>query len=116
MTIDKYTADVIFKSLQLRYAAPLTNPGIHSDYRYADVFSSELPISTKREFEIAEMIAKKYNLKLIFEDFSVGEGSRPNYEPVFVLTCHSLDDLKGASQRIDLALAELKLEIQKLRH
>lgn len=115
MPIPKGEADKILKKLKWRYGGPLVNPSVDSDYEHVDVFSTELPIFTKKEFGIAESIGKKHDLKLIFEDFSVGEGLQPEYEPVYVMMCSSLKELKEALQKMDSALGELSEKVRKLR-
>ena len=117
MPIPRKEATEFLKKSKLRYGGFLVNPSVDSDYERIDIFSEELPIYRKTEFDVAERIGRKYNLKLIFEDFSPGEGldkgMRPDYEPVFVLTCTSIDELKEASKKISESIIELKRELRK---
>ena len=117
MPIPRKEATEFLKKYKLRYGGPLVNPSVGSPYAHLDIFSDELPIYRKTEFEVAESIGRKYNLILKFEDFSPGEGlgkgMEPNYEPVFVSTCASLDELKEAREKIAKAAIELKKELGK---
>jgi hypothetical protein len=74
MTIPQKRADAILKRIKLRYAGTTINPSINSDYELVDIYSNELPIRKKSEFEIAKEIGRKYNLELEWIDFSPGEG------------------------------------------
>lgn len=117
MTIPRTEAVTFLEKNKLRYGGFLVNPSIDSDYGNIDVFSHELPISGKKEYEITETVGKKYDLKLIFQDFSLGEGvgkgMESDYESVFVATCRSLDELKEAPTKIAKAIAELEEKILK---
>jgi len=118
MPIKRDAATRFLEKNKMRYGGPLTNPSLDSDYKHIDVFSQELPIYYKIEFEIAERIGRKYNLKLIFEDFTPGEGlgkgMEPDYEPVYVYTCKTFDELKKAPVIINKAINELRKELQKI--
>ncbi|MHA1865453.1 MAG: hypothetical protein ACTSWZ_03010 [Candidatus Heimdallarchaeaceae archaeon] len=112
MPLPRKETNEILKNIKLPYGGPVMN----SQYKFIDIFSNELPIYTKKEFKIAEEIGKKHCLKLIFQDFSVGEkGEYTKYEPVYVLTCTSLDELKEAPKRINKATSELEEKIKELR-
>jgi hypothetical protein len=118
MTIPQKRADAILKRIKLRYAGTTINPSINSDYELVDIYSNELPIRKKSEFEIAKEIGRKYNLELEWIDFSPGEGLgkgvEPRYELVYRMSCRSLNDLKEAPKQITRAVCELKKELENI--
>jgi hypothetical protein len=118
MVIPQKRADAILKRIKLRYAGTTINPGINSDYELVDIYSNELPIRKKIEFEIAKEIGRKYNLQLEWMDFTPGEGlgkgEKPHYELVYRLCCKSLEELKEAPKRITRAVSELKEKLKEI--
>ncbi|MEE9115355.1 MAG: hypothetical protein V3U09_00475 [Thermoplasmata archaeon] len=118
MTIERNAATMFLKEEKLRYSGPLTNPGIHSNYNYLEIFSDELPIYSEKEFDVAKSVGGKHSLVLKFHDFSPGEGLGkgvgPNYEPVFIYKCKSNDQLEEAPKRIAEAIHELKQRLKGL--
>lgn len=116
VTIERSEATTFLKKEKLRYGGPLTNPGIHSDYSYLELYSDELPIFSRKEFDVAEGIGDRHGLILKFRDFSPGEGlgkgRGPNYEPVFIYKCTSKDQLEEAPKKIAEAIIELKRKLK----
>jgi len=114
MPIPRKEAQELLQKSGLRHGGFTVEPTFDSDYATIDVFSGELPISIKREYETAERIGKRYGLKLIQQDFSPGEGKgeKPQYESVYVLTCKSLRKLRKTPELIATAVAELEKEIK----
>lgn len=112
MPIRRNGATSFLEKAKLRYGGFLVNPSSHSSYESLDVFSDELPVSLKKEYEMAETIGKKYGLTLIFQDFSLGEGGgkgmEPDYQMVFVATCKSFDELKKVPNKMTKAISELE--------
>lgn len=115
MPIRRKGASRFLEKAKLRYGGFLVNPSFHSNYESLDVFSDELPISRKKEYEMAETIGKKYGLTLVFQDFSLGEGGgkgmEPDYQLVFVSTCKSFNELKEAPRKIAKAILELEEKV-----
>ena len=105
-------ANEILNKIELRHGGSRIEPTVDSDYSFIDVFSGKLPIYYKKEFNTAEKIGEKYSLRLIWHDFSLGEGELTKHEPVYVSTCKSPDELRKAPETISLAVAELKKEIK----
>jgi hypothetical protein len=118
MPIPRKEVIKFFRKNNLRHGGLLANPSVDSDYKFIDIFSDELPIYTKQEFDIAESIARKYNLKLSFQDFSpgegIGKGAEPYYEPVFIATCTSPDELRCAYEKIINATKELQNKLKTI--
>jgi len=113
MTIEKQKALTFLKECNSRYGGVKRNPG--DNYRRIDLFSEDgLPISTVKEYEIAAKIAKKYDLRLIDQDFSAGEGLQPFYQPVFAVSCFTFDELSKAKEKLQKAKADLEQELQKI--
>jgi hypothetical protein len=109
LTIPKKEAIEILKKIKLRFGWDEIDS---SKLRSMDVYSQKLPITTVFETEIAEKIAKRYkNLKFLLQDFDSGEKGPPQWEPVFVVTCTSLKELKRAPRKIAKAIQELKKEL-----
>lgn len=113
MTIDKQKALAFLKGCNLRYGGVKGNPS--DNYRRIDLFSEDgLPISTVKEYEIATKVAKKYDLNLIDQDFSEGEGLQPFYQSVFAISCSTIDELSKAKERLQKAKADLEQELQAI--
>jgi hypothetical protein len=118
MPIPLEIADKILKRINLRYASETIEPSISSDYDWIEVYSGQLPVRTKSEFEIAKEIGKRFNLKLKWMSFNKGEGLgeeglKVNYELVFVMKCTTLEELKEASKKIAKAYSLLQRKLRK---
>ncbi len=72
-----------------------------------DVWTGPLSIGESKE-PIASQIAKKYNVNLIFQDFSRGRDEKPNYKPAFGVSCKTTDEIKEGIKNLELAERELK--------
>jgi len=117
MPILNCEADEILKKTRIRYGLCPSNPiRIDSGYDHIDIFSERLPITTNKEYDIAERVAKEHNLDLLYQDFGLGEGLQHNFEYIFSITCTSSDELKNASMKMASIISKLKEEIEKIRH
>ena len=101
----------VIKSSGLRFGFEEENP--LEKFRYIDLYSDDLSISTTLECKMAEDIARKYNLHFMLQDFGPGEGVHPDYKPVFVASCYSEDELKDAVERLKRAVNELENKLLK---
>jgi hypothetical protein len=110
MPIPMEEASKIFKLCSLRHAGNLLGRNLYSSI---DLYSPELPISRKDEYERAEKIGKENGLKLAIQDFSQGEGEEPKYEPIFISVCTSVEELKKAPAVIAEAVVKLDKEIEE---
>jgi hypothetical protein len=116
MTIERNRGVTFLQQSGCRYGGSLVNPSFKSDFDSMDVFSGELPVSRKKEYEQAEVIGKKHGLQLVFQDFSFGDGAgkgmEPDYELVFAISCKSFEELENAPKRIEQAMLELEKQIE----
>ena len=113
MTITKSEGDRIIKSTKLPFGCDVGNST--DEYEHISLCSEgALPIVTVREYEIAERIAQKYDLRVVNEDFGKGEGMHPDYKTVFVAVAHDIKKAKTAEERITKAEKELEQELARM--
>jgi len=112
MTITKVEGDKLIKNSKLPFGCDQGNP--LADYCHISFCSEDaLPIATVKEYEVAERIARKYDLKVVNEDFGKGEGMHPDYKTVFVAVAHDVDKARTAEERIRKAEKELEQELAR---
>ena len=113
MTITKSEGDRIIKNTKLPFGCDVGNPT--DGYKHISFCSEDaLPIATVKEYEIAERIAQKYDLKVVNEDFGKGEGMHPDYKTVFVAVAHDIKKAKTVEERITKAEKELEQELARM--
>jgi hypothetical protein len=105
MPIPKEIADKILKGIKLRYCSETVEPNISSDYEWIEIYSSKLPVHKESEVKVAKRIGKRFNLKLEWMGFDMGEGFgkeglKVNYELVFVMKCTTIKELQEASKKL----------------
>ena len=101
MPIPRDEAGKFLEASKLRYGGILIETTFDSDYSSVDIFSEELPVGKKEQYDRAKAIGKELGLNLIYQDFSFGEGENPpDYQLVFVSTCKTLEEVLKAPEII----------------
>lgn len=109
MTIKKAEGDKLIKNTKLPFGCDSSSTGDYNHIGFCSRYA--LPIATVEEYETAERIARKYDLKIVNEDFGKGEGMHPDYKTVFVAIAHDIDRARIAEERIRRAEKELEQEL-----
>ena len=102
MTLEANDVFPLLKDTNVKYGYVYENPGQYLDpdkYVSVDIWSEPIQISGLIEHSLAEKIAKKNCVELIYQDFTPG-GVKARYEPVYAVSCRSIEELQKGIQNI----------------